>query len=229
MEDRCPTSRLRRRYPTIPPERSEQGTRQRGFTCTRGRRARAGWGSLSTWAGLSTSCTRGLSSRWRSASKPSKPWRRSASAVMPPVDDAAGPGATSQLYVRAAGTLPRNRGAAGGLRDFSSSICGTTVRPWWLNEGFTAPIVMDAVLRVAAEAVSDSESSIEHDVEVRRERGARGQRSIAGFHSSGRLLRPSRRRVQRWVGEAIATRAALEKIQSVMAAQSSSESPNLRR
>ncbi len=80
-EDLYLTFRLRQRCLTIPSGRSERGTRRLGFICTPGRRARAGWGSLSTWAGLSTSCTRGPSSPWRSASKPSKPWRRSAGAL----------------------------------------------------------------------------------------------------------------------------------------------------
>jgi hypothetical protein len=79
-DDFCQTFRLRPRSPPIPSMHSERGMKQRGFTCTRGRRARAGWGNGSTSAGHSTSCTREPSSRLRSASKPSKPWRSSADA-----------------------------------------------------------------------------------------------------------------------------------------------------
>ena len=52
----CPMSRLLRRCPPIRPRPSGRGTTRRGFASTRGRRARAGWGSAWTWAGRSTSC-----------------------------------------------------------------------------------------------------------------------------------------------------------------------------
>ena len=54
--DPCPRHRLLRRCPPILPGPSGRGMTRRDSDSTRGRRARPGGGSASTWAGRSTSC-----------------------------------------------------------------------------------------------------------------------------------------------------------------------------
>jgi hypothetical protein len=56
MAGPCPTSRSRPRCLPIRSKRSVSSMTRRGSVSTRGRRARAGWGSAWMWAGRSGSC-----------------------------------------------------------------------------------------------------------------------------------------------------------------------------